>query len=58
MYLQKLYQRGNENPSQIYRTQLAASLKAFQPKQWPPLNHQELESNYIRCKPVQPTHER
>ncbi|XP_052233755.1 uncharacterized protein LOC127846506 isoform X3 [Dreissena polymorpha] len=53
---QKLYQRATENPSQVYRSQLAASLRAFQQKQWPPLNHQELESNYIRCRPVTPAH--
>ncbi|XP_045192641.2 uncharacterized protein LOC123548981 isoform X2 [Mercenaria mercenaria] len=56
---QKLYQRPNpENPNQIYRSQLAASLKAFQQKQWPPLSHQELETTYIRCKPVQANYER
>ncbi|XP_060553511.1 uncharacterized protein LOC132714629 isoform X3 [Ruditapes philippinarum] len=56
---EKLYQRPNpENPNQIYRSQLAASLKAFQQKQWPPLTHQELETSYIRCKPVQANNER
>ncbi|XP_052817738.1 uncharacterized protein LOC128243815 isoform X2 [Mya arenaria] len=52
---QKLYQRpAAENPAQVYRSQLAASLRAFQQRQWQPLNHQELDTNYIRCKPVQP----
>ncbi|KAL4235152.1 hypothetical protein ACF0H5_006790 [Mactra antiquata] len=54
---EKLYQRPNESPSQVYRSQLASSLKAFQNKHWAPLNYQELESNYIRCKPVQTTYD-
>ena len=58
-YLQKLYQRPNgENTSQVYRSQLAASLRAFQPKEWPSLNHQELNPTFFRCRPVQPTTER
>lgn len=53
-YFQKLYQRPNgESQNQVYRSQLAASLKAFQQKNWTPLNYQELETNYMRCKPVQ-----
>ncbi|XP_063440139.1 putative uncharacterized protein DDB_G0282133 isoform X2 [Mytilus trossulus] len=52
----KLYQQPNptplENATQLYRSQLAASLRAFKPKEWPPLNSQELETSYLRCKPI------
>ncbi|KAK3608066.1 hypothetical protein CHS0354_031054 [Potamilus streckersoni] len=50
---QKLYQRPNrENVNQLYRSQLAASLKAFQPKQWAPLSHSEVDPNFLRCRPI------
>lgn len=54
VYFQKLYQRPADNPAQVYRSQLASSLRAFQHRPWTPLNHAELETNYIRCRPVTP----
>lgn len=52
---QKLYQQPSavENGSQIYRSQLAASLKAFKPKDWAPLDYREKETSFLRCRPIQ-----
>ncbi|XP_022340028.1 uncharacterized protein LOC111134855 isoform X5 [Crassostrea virginica] len=51
----KLYQQPSavENGSQIYRSQLAASLKAFKPKDWAPLDYREKETTFLRCRPIQ-----
>ncbi|XP_061162924.1 uncharacterized protein LOC133172122 isoform X2 [Saccostrea echinata] len=52
---QKLYQQPSpvETGAQIYRSQLAASLKAFKPKDWPPLDYHEKETSFLRCRPIQ-----
>ncbi|XP_048762635.2 uncharacterized protein LOC125671155 isoform X3 [Ostrea edulis] len=51
----KLYQQPSpvETGAQIYRSQLAASLKAFKPKDWPPLDYREKETSFLRCRPIQ-----
>ncbi|KAL5022232.1 hypothetical protein ScPMuIL_001387, partial [Solemya velum] len=50
---QKLYSPTNgENINQIYRTQLAASFKAFKTRDWSPVNLQDEDSSFFRCKPL------
>ncbi|KAK3086235.1 hypothetical protein FSP39_015604 [Pinctada imbricata] len=59
--LQKLYTQQPspvENGSQLYRSQLAASLKAFKPKDWPPLKFKDIDSSFLRCKPINTQPER
>ncbi|KAK6186363.1 hypothetical protein SNE40_008411 [Patella caerulea] len=50
----KLYPVQNKTTdslSQVYHSQLAASLKAFQDKKWRPLNENRIEPMVLRCRP-------
>ncbi|XP_033753691.1 uncharacterized protein LOC117337042 isoform X3 [Pecten maximus] len=46
---QQQYADTNTN---IYRSQLAASLRAFKPKDWTPLKSSDTDTSFFRCKPV------
>ncbi|XP_067650805.1 uncharacterized protein [Haliotis asinina] len=57
---QKVYSSGKpgggggtgDSLNQVYHSHLAASLKAFQHKQWLPLKHDEFEPTVTRCRPI------
>ncbi|XP_048254806.1 uncharacterized protein LOC125381653 isoform X2 [Haliotis rufescens] len=44
--------RTGDSLNQVYHSHLAASLKAFQHKQWLPLKHDEFEPTITRCRPI------
>ncbi|XP_021375884.1 uncharacterized protein LOC110464787 isoform X3 [Mizuhopecten yessoensis] len=49
---QQQQQQYAETNTNIYRSQLAASLRAFKPKDWTPLKSSDTDTSFFRCKPV------
>ncbi|XP_060077986.1 uncharacterized protein LOC132557507 [Ylistrum balloti] len=49
---QQQQQQYADTNTNIYRSQLAASLRAFKPKDWTPLKSSDTDPSFFRCKPV------